>query len=166
MREKGIDRLQNLVSEAEKRYLSFQEIQMHFLLSNAHYLAYCQMLNFLKTRLRDVTHEVSPNKFDNLLGPSTANHTLAILYRGIYEATNKEHPLELFGKWEREFPDKGILDEILIGWRQLCSTVLNGGEKHILNFYITLSIVLISHRILTAQTDSRPAQNVTLQKRT
>lgn len=116
-REQGILQLQHVVSVAEKRYLTFLEIQTQFQFSNAHYLAYCQLLCFLKAWLRDISHEVSHNKFDNLLGPSTANHSLARLYCGIRETINGFNPTELFSKWDREFPVADLPDRILVNER-------------------------------------------------
>lgn len=124
-REKGISGLQHLSHALEGRYLSFPEIQTQFHLPNAHYLAYCQLKGFLKARLQNISQELLPNKFDHLLGPPTAQHSLAILYYGLRRAIVNLGHAEFFGRWNREFPGSDLSEGILEGWRSLRSTILN-----------------------------------------
>lgn len=84
-----------------------------------HFLPYCQMLNFLKTRARVTTKIFSPNPFDALLGPPTIKNTLASLYMDMKEGVSGTIPPKLFPRWEREVADINISQKILEGWSRI-----------------------------------------------
>lgn len=101
-----------------------REVLRKYSLPQSGYFKIMQMLAFCRGRLKDLSAEEVPNKFDEWLTPKSGQYGVTYLYPSMRDLLTKADAGRSFKYWEALLEDTNITQKILAGFQAIRKNVI------------------------------------------